>query len=176
MGLIRFLFKLVLGLLFLAVFGLAVFSGTVLWKDEQLTFGNFFKEFFSNVAILFDKGRQAFEEQGAGNEAESEIENSDDDSAGGAELTKEKRGQLIDELEVRFIKAKQQLAKVDPTEDDYQQQLRQSLKSFKGVQSSAQKILKSFSFTSDERLKIESFLSESQKQIYWANKFLSSSE
>lgn len=170
MGPLRFLFKLLLGLLFLAVFGLAVFSGTVLWKDEQLTVGNFFREFFSNVATLFEKALHTYQEN------QQQNDSPEGDAALAKELPEESRKQLVDELEVQFIQAKRQLAKADPTKSDYQTQLQRTLRSFEGVQASAQKILKSFSFKPDEKSKIEAFLSESQKQIYWANKFLGSSE
>jgi hypothetical protein len=177
MGALRFLFKLFCGLLFLAVFGLAVFSGTVLWKDEQLNFGNFFREFFSNVAMLFEKGRRSFEQnqQEWQSSSKGKLEGSTSEmSQQTKDLPQENREQLIAELEVLLNKAKGQLAKADPTQNDYQVQLQRTLRSFEAVQASAQKNLKSFSFKPDEQAKIESFLSESRKQIYWANKFLAS--
>lgn len=53
--LIRWFFKLVFGLIFLTFFGIAVFTGTLLWKDEQLTLGNFLSDYIDNVVTASGK-------------------------------------------------------------------------------------------------------------------------
>ena len=172
-GPFRFIFKFLLGLLFLAVFGLAVFTGTLLWKDEKLTWGNFFGEFFSNAIAIFEKSAQVLGEKQGEWSSDSK---SPDAPEQNKVLKMEKRDEAMADLEALFARAKQQLAQADPTEQDYQAQLERTLRSFEGVQVKAKKILKSFSFKPDEHAKIEAILSESEKQIFWANKFLTGSE
>jgi len=179
-NLIKKLKKLLLNLLFLAVFGLAVFTGSLLWKEGELNWSNFYRDYTANVMSIFHWAKDKFESiqtkeelpEKASQREVSDLTSKDlEKQSVIEELPLEKRDLMLRETEDLFNKAKEELSKTSPKNNNYQAQLKKTLERFKAVEGACNKIMKSPTFHPHEKAKIESILTETHKQIYWANKF-----
>lgn len=171
----------------MGLYGLFVFTGAILWKEERLDWPNFKDDFihYSGEIVSYVKT----ELEARSKEDSMDVKNNKKLPTDPEDLKKiEPKGVInikleknsfehhnknvrIKKIEVLFSEANDQLKKAQPNTPTYKSQLRKVLEAYKKVVPLCESVLKESDLSSGEKARVESILTESQKQIYWSNKF-----
>jgi len=172
----------------MGLYGLSVFTGAILWKEERLDWPNFKDDFihYSGEIISYVKtelearskeGPIEVEGKNKGLPTDSEdLEKLEPKGVINIKLEQDASGQhskkvRIKKIEVLFAEANDQLKKAQPNTPTYKSQLKKVLEAYNKVVPLCEAALKESDLSSGEKARVESILTESQKQIYWSNKF-----